>query len=77
MQRDPDQTACSDCTTDVASFPKGCATVASAGASFGLPLAGIIDIAEEKALAKVYRKLAKELGGLRDGEQSEICRKCP
>ncbi|MEK9642608.1 MAG: valine--tRNA ligase [Paracoccaceae bacterium] len=51
---------------DVASFPKGCATVASAGASFGLPLAGIIDIAEEKArLQKSIVKLAKELGGLR------------
>jgi len=51
---------------DVASFPKGCATVASAGASFGLPLAGIIDIAEEKArLQKSIDKLAKELGGLR------------
>ena len=34
---------------DVASVPKGCATVASAGASFGLPLAGISDIAEENA----------------------------
>ena len=51
---------------DVASFPKGCATVASAGASFGLPLAGIIDIAEEKArLQKSIDKLAKELDGLR------------
>ena len=50
----------------VTSFPKGCATVASAGASFGLPLAGIIDIEQEKArLQKSIDKLAKELGGLR------------
>ncbi|MCF6232550.1 MAG: valine--tRNA ligase [Rhodobacteraceae bacterium] len=48
------------------SFPKGTITVAAAGASFGLPLAGIIDIAEEKArLEKTLGKLAKELGGLK------------
>ncbi len=50
----------------VSSFPKGCATVAAAGASFGLPLAGIIDIAQEKArLQKSINKLNKELDGLR------------
>lgn len=48
------------------SFPKGCASLTIKGASLGLPLAGIIDIAEEKArLQKSLDKLAKELGGLR------------
>ncbi|MBZ8117199.1 valine--tRNA ligase [Roseovarius sp. LXJ103] len=47
-------------------FPKGCATVAVEGGSFGLPLADIIDIDEEKArLEKTLGKLEKELGGLR------------
>ncbi|MFY0595679.1 MAG: valine--tRNA ligase [Cognatishimia sp.] len=47
-------------------FPKGCATVAVDGATFGLPLAGVIDVAAEKArLEKNLGKLAKELGGLR------------
>ncbi len=37
-----------------------------AGGTFALPLAGVIDIAEEKArLEKALGKLAKELGGLR------------
>ena len=50
----------------VESFPKGCATVAVEGGSFGLPLADIIDIDEEKArLEKTLGKLEKELGGLR------------
>ncbi|GFE52080.1 valine--tRNA ligase [Roseobacter cerasinus] len=48
------------------SFPKGTVTLALPGATFGLPLADIIDIAEEKArLQKTLDKLAKELGGLR------------
>jgi valyl-tRNA synthetase len=48
------------------SFPKGTVTLAVPGATFGLPLAGIIDIEEEKArLQKSVDKLAKELGGLR------------
>ena len=52
--------------TQVDSFPKGCVTLAVAGAKFGLPLAEIIDIEEEKArLEKAIGKLAKELGGLR------------
>ena len=52
--------------TPVDSFPKGTITIAAEGASFGLPLAEIIDIAEEKArLEKSLGKLAKELGGLR------------
>ncbi|XDA96941.1 valine--tRNA ligase [Sulfitobacter sp. LCG007] len=50
----------------VASFPKGTVSIAVRGASFGLPLADIIDIAEEKArLQKSLDKLGKELGGLR------------
>ncbi len=47
-------------------FPKGTVALALPGASFGLPLAEIIDIEEEKArLEKSLGKLAKELGGLR------------
>lgn len=50
----------------VDSFPKGCAAVSAPGASFGLPLADVIDVAAEKArLEKTLGKLAKELGGLR------------
>ncbi|WP_127115546.1 valine--tRNA ligase [Shimia sediminis] len=55
-----------DSLTDVDAFPKGCATVAVDGGTFGLPLADIIDVDEEKArLEKALGKLAKELGGLR------------
>ncbi|WGW02317.1 valine--tRNA ligase [Tropicibacter oceani] len=51
---------------NVADFPKGCVTVPVGGATFGLPLADIIDVGEEKArLEKTLGKLAKELGGLR------------
>jgi valyl-tRNA synthetase len=47
-------------------FPKGTAALAVPGATFGLPLADIIDISEEKArLQKSLDKLGKELGGLR------------
>ena len=47
-------------------FPKGTITIPAEGAEFGLPLADIIDIAEEKArLEKTLGKLNKELGGLR------------
>ncbi|KII19319.1 valine--tRNA ligase [Phaeobacter sp. S60] len=50
----------------VETFPKGCASVAAPGASFGLPLADVIDVDAEKArLEKTLGKLAKELGGLR------------
>ncbi|MEY8801829.1 valine--tRNA ligase [Leisingera sp. XS_AS12] len=50
----------------VDSFPKGCAAVSAPGASFGLPLADVIDVDAEKArLEKTLGKLAKELGGLR------------
>ncbi|SEM72949.1 valyl-tRNA synthetase [Roseovarius tolerans] len=52
--------------TDVDAFPKGCVTVTVEGGSFGLPLADIIDVGEEKArLEKTLAKLEKELGGLR------------
>ncbi|WP_425072689.1 valine--tRNA ligase [Sagittula sp. S175] len=52
--------------TEVEAFPKGCVTIPVGAATFGLPLADIIDVAEEKArLEKTLGKLAKELGGLR------------
>ena len=52
--------------TAVDSFPKGCVTVPVGGATFGLPLADIIDVEAEKArLEKNIAKLGKELGGLR------------
>jgi valyl-tRNA synthetase len=47
-------------------FPKGCATVPADGATFGIPLADIIDVDEEKArLDKALQKLAKEIGGMK------------
>ncbi|WP_371228676.1 valine--tRNA ligase [Roseovarius sp. 2305UL8-3] len=52
--------------SEAEAFPKGCITIAAEGASFGLPLADVIDVAEEKArLEKTLGKLEKELGGLR------------
>ena len=52
--------------TEVAVFPKGTITVALPGATYGLPLAEIVDVAAEKArIGKVLEKLGKELGGLR------------
>ncbi|PRY24926.1 valyl-tRNA synthetase [Aliiruegeria haliotis] len=46
-------------------MPKGCITVPVPGATFGLPVANIIDVAEEKArLEKSLAKLDKEIGGL-------------
>ncbi|MCI5038311.1 MAG: valine--tRNA ligase [Donghicola eburneus] len=54
-----------DSLTEVDAFPKGCATLGVSGGSFGLPLADIIDVAEEKArLEKTLTKLAKEIKGL-------------
>ncbi len=45
--------------------PKGSITLALDGAAFAIPLAGLIDIAEEKTrLQKTMDKLAKEIGGL-------------
>jgi valyl-tRNA synthetase len=47
-------------------FPKGCVTIPMDGGTFGIPLAGLIDVAEEVArLEKSLGKLGKELGGLR------------
>ena len=49
----------------VDAFPKGTVALGIAGGSFGLPLAGVIDIAEEKArLSKSLGKLEKEISGL-------------
>jgi len=51
---------------EVAAMPRGAITVAIPGATFGLPLADIIDVAEEKArLHKSLAKLEKEIKGLR------------
>ncbi|MEM6389928.1 MAG: valine--tRNA ligase [Pseudomonadota bacterium] len=51
---------------EVAALPKGAATLSIEGGVFGLPLADLIDVGEEKArLEKNLGKLAKELGGLR------------
>ncbi|WP_282094783.1 valine--tRNA ligase [Epibacterium ulvae] len=55
-----------DSLTEMDEAPKGSIAIAAPGASFGLPLAEIIDVAKEKArLEKTLGKLAKELGGLR------------
>jgi valyl-tRNA synthetase len=46
--------------------PKGSIALALEGASFAIPLAGLIDIAEEKSrLTKAMEKLGKEIGGLK------------
>jgi valyl-tRNA synthetase len=46
--------------------PKGAISLAVEGAAFAIPLAGIIDIAEEKSrLSKAMDKLQKEIGGLK------------
>ncbi|NOD62653.1 MULTISPECIES: valine--tRNA ligase [unclassified Ruegeria] len=55
-----------DSLTSADELPKGTISIAAPGASFGLPLADIIDIgAEKERLEKAKGKLAKELGGLR------------
>ncbi|SDW15200.1 valyl-tRNA synthetase [Ruegeria halocynthiae] len=55
-----------DSLTSADELPKGTISIAAPGASFGLPLADIIDIgAEKERLEKAMGKLAKELGGLR------------
>ena len=47
-------------------FPKGTVAISAPGATFGLPLEGLIDIEEEKSrLQKSLDKLAKEIGGLK------------
>ncbi len=54
-----------DSLSAVDTAPKGCITIAVEGGTFALPLADVIDVAEEKArLEKSLQKLAKELGGL-------------
>ena len=48
------------------SLPKGAVTITAPGATFGLPLADVIDIEEEKSrLEKTLEKLDKEMGGLK------------
>ncbi|WP_296764322.1 valine--tRNA ligase [Sediminimonas sp.] len=55
-----------DTLTEAADFPKGTVTVPVEGGTFGLPLAGVIDVDAEKArLQKAHAKLEKELAGLR------------
>ncbi len=55
-----------DSLTQADTLPKGTISIAAPGATFGLPLADIIDIgAEKERLEKAKGKLAKELGGLR------------
>ena len=52
--------------TAAAAAPKGSILVAVTGGTFAIPLAGLIDIAEEQArLEKTLAKLAKDLAGLR------------
>jgi len=52
--------------THVDAFPKGAVTIAVEGGVFGLPIADLIDVDEEKArLEKVLTKLGKEIGGLK------------
>jgi len=47
-------------------FPKGTISIGAPGATFGLPLAGLIDIdAEKTRLQKSLDKLGKEIGGLK------------
>jgi valyl-tRNA synthetase len=54
-----------DSLSEVESFPRGTATVALEGTTLGLPLEGLIDVAEEKArLEKTQAKLDKEIRGL-------------
>ena len=51
---------------EAATVPKGAITVAAEGATFAIPLEGLIDIAEEKTrLSKALEKLEKDMGGLR------------
>ena len=55
-----------DSLEKIADFPKGTVSIGTPGATFGLPLAGLIDIDAEKArLQKSLDKLGKEIGGLK------------
>ncbi|MEM7074416.1 MAG: valine--tRNA ligase [Pseudomonadota bacterium] len=52
--------------SEVEAHPRGCVTLGVEGGEFGIPVADLIDVAEEKArLEKTLGKLEKELGGLR------------
>ena len=52
--------------TEVAALPRGAITIALPGATLGLPLADLIDVAAEKGrLEKALAKLEKETAGLR------------
>jgi valyl-tRNA synthetase len=52
--------------TAVDALPKGAVTIAVEGGVFGLPIADLIDVAEERArLEKVLQKIGKEIGGLK------------
>jgi valyl-tRNA synthetase len=52
--------------TKVDALPKGAVTVAVEGGVFGLPIADLIDVGEEKArLEKALDKLGKEIGALK------------
>jgi valyl-tRNA synthetase len=54
-----------DSLSDTVDVPKGAITIATAGATFALPLAAIIDVGAEKArITKALEKLRKEVGGL-------------
>ena len=51
---------------DADAVPKGSITIAAEGGVFAIPLAGVIDIAEERArLHKTLEKLGRDMGGLR------------
>jgi valyl-tRNA synthetase len=55
-----------DGLTPAPSLPKGALTVAVEGATYALPLDGVIDIAGETArLSKTLEKLEKDIGGLK------------
>ncbi len=52
--------------TETATLPKGAVTVPAQGGTFALPIADVIDIAEEiTRLEKTIGKLEKEVGGLK------------
>ena len=60
-----------DSLTPTITVPKGAITVATPGATFAIPLAGIIDIAAEKTrLTKALEKLSKEINGLQNRLQN-------
>jgi len=51
---------------EVAAFPKGTVTLALPGATYGLPLAGVVDVGAETArIGKAIEKLGREIAGLR------------